>query len=114
MTECLTGLPRPLLENTPEAISKRIITTVKSLEIEHNEVAILNIVARGNDLKEKDKSLNNILVDECKRKKIAISKHLNINPQRHLRRIRVHFNFYGISIFVKNIGKFINYLSVCN
>ena len=40
------------LEDTPEAISKRIIATAESLEKEHNEVAIPNIVARGDDLKE--------------------------------------------------------------
>ena len=40
------------LEDTPEAISKRIIATVESLEKEHNEVAISNIVACGDDLKE--------------------------------------------------------------
>ena len=35
------------LEDTPLAISKQIIVTAKSLKNEHNEVAILNIVARG-------------------------------------------------------------------
>ena len=51
------------LDDTPEAISKRIIANVESLEKEHNEVAISNIVARGDDLKEKGKTVNNILMN---------------------------------------------------
>ena len=45
-----------LLEDTPEAISKRIIATAESLKKEHDEVAISDIVARGDDLKEKGKN----------------------------------------------------------
>ena len=40
-----------LLEDTPKAISKRIIATPESLKEEHDEVAISDIVARGDDLK---------------------------------------------------------------
>ena len=57
-----------LLEDTPEAISKRIIATAESLKKEHDEVAISDIVARGDDLKEKGKTLSNILIEECKKK----------------------------------------------
>ena len=102
------------LEDTPEAISKRIIATAESLKKEHNEVAISNIVARGDDLKEKGKTLSNILIEECKRKNIPIINHSNINPQRHLNRSRLHFNSYGRSIFLKNIREFMNNLSVSN
>ena len=52
------------LEVTLEAISKRIIATAESLIKEHNEVVISNIAARGDDLKEKGKTLGNILIDE--------------------------------------------------
>ena len=45
-----------LLEDTPEVISKRITATAESLKKEHNEVAISNIVARWDDLKEKGKT----------------------------------------------------------
>ena len=103
-----------LLEDTLEVISKPIIATVESLEKEHNEVAISNIVARGDDLKEKGKTLSNILIEECKRKNIPIINHSNINPQRHLNRSRLHFNSYGRSIFLKNIREFMNNLSVSN
>ena len=42
------------LEDTPEALFKRVIATVESLKKEHNEVVISNIiVARAGDLKEK-------------------------------------------------------------
>ena len=50
-----------------EAISKRINATAESLNKKHNEVAISNIVARGDDLKKKGKTLGNILIGECKR-----------------------------------------------
>ena len=39
-----------LLEDTPEAISKRIIATAESVKKEHNEVTISNIAPRGDDL----------------------------------------------------------------
>ena len=108
-----------LLEDTPEAISKRIIATAESLKKEHDEVAISDIVARGDDLKEKGKTLSNILIEECKRKNIPIINLSNIDillivPQRHLNRSRLHFNSYGRSIFVKNIREFMNNLSVSN
>ena len=108
-----------LLEDTPEAISKRIIATAESLKKEHDEVAISDIVARGDDLKEKGKTLSNILIEECKRKNIPIINLSNIDillivPQRHLNRSRLHFNTYGRSIFVKNIREFMNNLSVSN
>ena len=108
-----------LLEDTPEAISKRIIATAESLKKEHDEVAISDIVARGDDLKEKGKTLSNILIEECKRKNIPIINLSNIDillivPQRHLNRSRLHFNSYGRSIFVKNIRQFMNNLSVSN
>ena len=108
-----------LLEDTPEAISKRIIATAESLKKEHDEVAISDIVARGDDLKKKGKTLSNILIEECKRKNIPIINLSNIDillivPQRHLNRSRLHFNSYGRSIFVKNIREFMNNLSVSN
>ena len=108
-----------LLEDTPEAISKRIIATAESLKKEHDEVAISDIVARGDDLKEKGKTLSNILIEECKRKNIPIINLSNIDillivPQRHLNRSRLHFNSYGRSIFVKNSREFMNNLSVSN
>ena len=108
-----------LLEDTPEAISKRIIATAESLKKEHDEVAISDIVARGDDLKEKGKTLSNILIEECKRKNIPIINLSNIDillivPQRHLNRSRLHFNSYGRSIFVKNIREFMKNLSVSN
>ena len=56
------------LDDTPEAISKRIIANVESLEKEHNEVAISNIVARGDDLKEKGKNCQQY-TDELMQKK---------------------------------------------
>ena len=52
----------PLLEDTPEALSKRIITTAESLKMEHNEVTISNIVACGADIKEKTKTTRNTLI----------------------------------------------------
>ena len=108
-----------LLEDTPEAISKRIIATAESLKKEHDEVAISDIVARGDDLKEKGKTLSNILIEECKRKNIPIINLSNIDillivPQRHLNRSRLHFNSYGRSIFVKNSREFMNNLSISN
>ena len=77
-------------EDTPEAISKRIIATAGSLKKKHNEVSISNI------------------------SNIRIINHSNINPQRHLNRSRLHFNSYGRSIFVKNVRDFMNNLSVSN
>ena len=56
------------VEDTPEAISKRVIATAESPKKE----AISNIVACGDDLKEKDKTLSNILIDEYKRKTILL------------------------------------------
>ena len=56
------------LEDTPEAISTRIIATAESLKKEHNKVVILSIAARRDDLKGKGKTLSNILIEECKRK----------------------------------------------
>ena len=56
------------LEDKPEAIPKRIIATAESLKKEHNEVAISNIAVRGDDLKDKGKTLSNILIEECKKK----------------------------------------------
>ena len=81
-----------------EVISERIIATVGSLKKEHNEVAISNIVARGDDPEEKGKTVSNILSDECKRKNIPVINHPNINPQRHLNRSRLHFNSYKLSV----------------
>ena len=60
-------------EDTPEAICKRIIETAESLKKEHNEVAISNIVARGDHLKEKGKTLSNILIEEYKKKTSLLS-----------------------------------------
>ena len=77
-------------EDTPEAISKRIIATAESLKKKHNEVSIWNI------------------------SNIRIINHSNINPQRHLNWSRLHFNSYGRSIFVKNVRDFMNNLSVSN
>ena len=57
------------VEDTPEAISKRVIATAESPKKE----AISNIVACGDDLKEKDKTLSNILIDEYKRKSMFLS-----------------------------------------
>ena len=68
-----------MLEDTPEAISKRIIATAESLKEEHDEVAISDIVARGDDLKEKGKTLSNMLIEECKRKNIPIINLSNID-----------------------------------
>ena len=68
------------LEDTPEAISKRIIATAESLKKERNEVAISNTVPLGDHLKEKGKALNNILIEECKRKNIRIINHSNTSP----------------------------------
>ena len=79
------------LEDTPEALSKRVIATAESLKKEHNEVTNSNIiVARAGDLKEKGKTPSNILIDECKRKNIPIINHLNMNPKRHLNRSRLY------------------------
>ena len=102
------------LEDTPEAISKRIIATAESLKKEHNEIGISNIVVHGDDLKEKGKTLSNILIEGCKRKSIPIINHWNINPLRNLNRSRLHFNSCGRSIFVKDIRKCMNNLSVSN
>ena len=103
-----------LLEDTLEAISKRIIATAENLKTQHNEVVISNIVARRDDLKQKGKALTNILIDKCKRRNIPIIDYSNIDPQRHLSRNRLHFNSYGRLIFLKNIREFINNLSVSN
>ena len=108
------GTNHLLLEDTPEAISTRIITTAESRKKEHNELAISKIVAHGDDLKEKGKTLNNVLIEECKRKNIPIMNHSNINLQRRLNHSRLHFNSYGRSIFVKNIREFMNDLNVSN
>ena len=43
------------LEDTPYAISKQITATAESLYKEHDEVAISNIVSRGDDLGRKVK-----------------------------------------------------------
>ena len=103
------------LKDTPEAISKRIIATAESLKKKHTEVAISTIVVRGDDLKEKGKTLSNILITECKIKNIRITNHLNnINPQRHLNQSRLHFNSHCRSIIVKNIKDFLNNVSVSN
>ena len=101
-----------LPEDTPKAICKRIIATAEGLKKEHNEVAISNVVACENDLKEKGKTLSHIPINECKRKNILINNHLNINPQRYLNQSRLHFNSYGRSIFLKNVRDFMNNLSV--
>ena len=53
-----------MLEDTPEAMSKQIIDTAES------------------------KALNNILINECKRKNTHIINHSSKNPQRHLNRIQ--------------------------
>ena len=60
------------VEDTPEAISKRVIATAESPKKELNEEAISNIVACVDDLKEKDKTLSNILIDEYKRKSMFL------------------------------------------
>ena len=60
------------LKDTLEVISKRIIATAESLKKLHNKVAISNIIVREDNLTEKGKTLNNVLIDECNRKNIPI------------------------------------------
>lgn len=71
-----------MLEDTPEAMSKQIIDTVESLKKEHDEVVISNIVVHGDDLEERGKALNNILINECKRKNIHIINHSSIKSTK--------------------------------
>ena len=68
-----------LLEETPKAMSERIIATAENLKKERNEVAILNIPPRRDEVKEKGKILSNFLIEECKIKNIPIANHSNIN-----------------------------------
>ena len=68
----------------------------------------------NDDLKEKGKTLSNILIEKCKRKNVCIINHSNINPQRDLHPSRLHFSSYGRSIFVNNIRDFMNNLRVSN
>ena len=75
----------------------------KSLKLNNNTVAALNIVPRDNVYKKKADEEKANLEKLCERNNIEIVSHRNVNPKRHLNRGRLHFNDSGVSVFARNV-----------
>ena len=56
------------------------------LKTEDNNVALSEIVPRGDKLNEKVEEVNNLLEEPCNQKQMRLIKHSNINTKRHLNR----------------------------
>ena len=66
------------------------------------------IVPRADKFKEKVTEVNKLLALKYREKGIPLILHDNINLQRHPNKLRLHFNNYGDSIFVRNLKQFFN------
>ena len=68
-----------------------------------NKIIISNILPRGDKYKEKGKILGKVINEACHKENIPVINQNNINPTRHLKRSKLHFNNGRNSVFMKNI-----------
>ena len=80
------------------------------MKTENNKFIVSNIVCRVDSFREKVGKVNAHLEKICAEKDIAIITHSNINPKRHLNKIRFHLNDAGISVLVRNFKAFLTNL----
>ena len=95
------------LGDTPEEITEHIVNIVTSLKTENNTAVISNIVLHGDSEKEKQETVNKLLVDICQQKEISLIDHDNINTKRHLNKSILHLHAHEKSVLVKNLKSFL-------
>ena len=79
------------LNKSPKEISEDMVTLVKSVKTENNKIIVSSIVCRADSFKEKASKVNTHLEEICAEKDIALITHNNINPKRHLNKIKVDY-----------------------
>ena len=95
----------PLIKS-PKEISEDIVTLAESMKTENTKIIISNIVCRADSFRKKVDEVNAHLEEICA-KDIAIITDSNINPKRHLNKSRLHLNYAGISVLVRNFKAFL-------
>ena len=89
-------------------IATDVIDVAESLKSAHSKVAVLAIVPRLDNFKEKTAEVNKCIVWKCWEKDIPLISHDYIIPKRHLNKSKLHFNNYGNGVFVRNLKEFLN------
>ena len=92
----------------PEQISVDILNLANSLKLENNTVIVSSIVPRDDENKKNIDKVNIILEELCKANNVGIISHRSIHPKRHLNRSRLHLNYAGVSLFVRDFRDFLN------
>ena len=77
------------------------------MKTENNKIIVSSRVCRADSFREKIGKVNARLEEICAEKDIVIITHSNINPKRHLNKIRLHLNDVGISVLVRNFEAFL-------
>ena len=86
----------------PETIAKNIIDIAKNSSTNKNEILVLSIARRRDNLNGKGRQVNNILQKLCEENNFADVNQDNIKPRQHCNYGGVHLNTVGNKILAGN------------
>ena len=90
-------------ELTPEKIEKSVIDVGKNIQTNHRTVSISGVVPRNDNFKNKATEVNKELFKMCKKEKLLLVDHSNINSKTHMNRCKLHLNRSGYEKLRKNL-----------
>ena len=96
-------------EKTSSQLANSIIDLRNSLKTDNNDITILLIAPRADNLNNKANEVNNRLVNMCNQRNIRFTNHSDdIQLERYVNDSKVCLNRYGTMIFVKKFTKFLS------